>query len=65
MNSQKDEPRSHSETHPSSSHDGDQAVKIKVEEFSDIEDREDPMPMTVVGMRAEHEVSCMALLCPL
>ncbi|PNF36698.1 hypothetical protein B7P43_G13311, partial [Cryptotermes secundus] len=51
----KDEPHSHSEAHPSYSHDRDQAVNIKVEEFSDMEDREDPVPMTVVGMRAEHE----------
>ncbi|PNF36706.1 hypothetical protein B7P43_G13310 [Cryptotermes secundus] len=51
----KDEPSSHSEACPSWSHDGDQAVNIKVEEFSDIEDGEKPVPMTVVGIKAEHE----------
>ncbi|XP_023704688.1 uncharacterized protein LOC111862998 isoform X4 [Cryptotermes secundus] len=51
----KDEPGSHSEACPSLSHDGDQAVNIKVEEFSDIEDGEDPVPMTVVGIKAEYE----------
>jgi hypothetical protein len=61
---QKDEPGLHSEASPSSSEDGDQAVNIKVEDSSDIEDRENPMPMTVVGIKAEHEVSCMSL-CPL
>jgi hypothetical protein len=59
LNSQKDEPHSHNEACPSSSHNGVQAVNIKVEEFSDIEDREDPAPMVVVGIRAEHEVSCV------
>jgi hypothetical protein len=64
LHSQKDVPGSHSEACASSSHDGDQAVSIKVEEFSDIEDREDPVPMTFVGVKAEHEVSFMSL-CPL
>jgi hypothetical protein len=57
-------PGSHSEGCASSSHSGAQAGNIKVEEFSDIEDRKDPVPMTVVGIKAEHEVSCMSL-CPL
>jgi hypothetical protein len=61
LDSQKGAPGSHSEAHTLSSHDGDQAVNIKVEEFSDVEDREDPVPMTFVGVKAEHEVS----LCPL
>jgi hypothetical protein len=61
LDSQKDEPRAHSEACPSSSPDGVQAVNIKVEEFSDVEDREDPVPVTVVGIRAEHEVSCMSV----
>jgi hypothetical protein len=56
--SQKDEPHSHSEACPSWSHDGDQAINIKVEEFSDIEDVEKTVPMTVIGIKAEHEVSC-------
>jgi hypothetical protein len=64
LDSQKDEPGSHSEACPSWSHDGAQAVNIKVEEFSDVEDRKDPVPMSVVGIKAEHEVSCVSL-CPL
>jgi hypothetical protein len=61
LNSQKDEPGSHNEACASSSHDGDQANNIKVEETSDIEDREDPVPVTVTGIRAEHEVSSMSV----
>jgi hypothetical protein len=64
FDSQKDAPGLHSEACASSSLDGVQAVYIKVEEFSDVEDREDPLPMTVVGIKAEHEVSFMTL-CPL
>jgi hypothetical protein len=65
LDSQKDVPGSYSETYASSSHYGVQAVNIKVEEFSDAEDGEYPVPMTVVGIKAEHEVSCMSPLCPL
>jgi hypothetical protein len=61
LNSQKDVPGSHSVALASSSLDGVHAVNIKVEEFSDIEDEEDPVPMTAVGIKAEHEVSCMSL----
>jgi hypothetical protein len=64
MDSQKDEPGLHNEACPSSSHDGEQGVNIKVEEFSDVDDGEDRLPLTVVGIKAEHEVSCMSL-CPL
>jgi hypothetical protein len=62
VDSQKDVPGSHSEAHGSSSLGDDQAVNIKVEEVSDMEDGEDPVPMTVVGIKAEH-VSCMPPLC--
>jgi hypothetical protein len=65
LDSQKDVPGSHSEACLSSPQDGVQAVNIKVEEFSDIEDGEDLVPMTVVGIKAEHVVSCMLPLCPL
>jgi hypothetical protein len=58
---QKDLPVLHSEGCASSSHSGAQAVNIKVEEFSDIEDRKAPVQMTVVGIKVEHEVSCMSL----
>jgi hypothetical protein len=61
LGSQKDGPGSHSEA-CASSHSGVHAVNIKIEEFSDIEDREDPAPMTVLGIKAEYEVSCMSLV---
>jgi hypothetical protein len=59
LHSQKDEPGSHSEA-CASSHNGVQAINIKVEEFSNIKDREDHVPMTAVGIKAEHEVSCVS-----
>jgi hypothetical protein len=41
-------------------------MNVKVEEVSDIEvEEEHPVPMTFVGIKAEHEVSCMFPLCPL
>jgi hypothetical protein len=61
LDSQKDLPGLRSEACASSSLDGVQAVNIKVEDFSDIEDRKDSLPMTVVGIKAEHEVSCMCV----
>jgi hypothetical protein len=64
LDSQKDVPGSHSEACASSSLSGVQALKIKVEELSDVEDGEDPVPMTVVGIKTEYEVSFMSL-CPL
>jgi hypothetical protein len=65
LDSQKDVPGSHSEACSSSSLNGIQAVKIKIEDFSAMEHGEDPVPMPVVGIKAEHEVSCMYPLCPL
>jgi hypothetical protein len=50
------EPGSVSETCPTSSHDGDQIIDVKVEE--------DPIPINFPGIKAEHEVSCMSV-CPL
>jgi hypothetical protein len=64
LDSQRDVPGSHSEAFHSSSHDGDQAVNVKVEEFSDVKYGEDPLPMTVVEVKFEPEVSCMSV-CPL
>jgi hypothetical protein len=43
----------------SSSYDADQAVNLKVEEFSDVEVRK--VPVTVEELKAEHEVSCMTV----
>jgi hypothetical protein len=65
LDSQKDVPGLHSESCASSSLSGVQPLKIKLEELSDMEDREDHVPMTVVGIKVEHEVSCMSPLCPL
>jgi hypothetical protein len=65
LDSQKEIPGLHSEVCSSLSLTGVQAVNIKGEEFSDIEDVEDPVPVTVVGIKAEYEVSCMSPLCPL
>jgi hypothetical protein len=65
LDSQKDVPGLHNEVCSSSSLIGVQAVNIKGEEFSDTADGEDPVPMTVVGINSEHEVSCMSPLCPL
>jgi hypothetical protein len=56
MDSQKDEPGSHSEACLSSPH-GDHTINIKDEDISDMEDGEDPVSVTVVGIKAEHEVS--------
>jgi hypothetical protein len=64
LDSQKDVPGSHSEASSSLSLSGFQAVDIKVEEFSDIEDGEAPVPISVVGIKVEHEVSCMFPLWP-
>jgi hypothetical protein len=61
LDSQKDAPGSHSEACLSSPHSGEQAVDIKVEEFSDVEVEDDPAPMTFIGIKAEHEVSCVSV----
>jgi hypothetical protein len=55
MDSQKDEPGSHSEACLSSPH-GDHTINVKDEDISDMEDGEDPVSVTV-GIKAEHEVS--------
>jgi hypothetical protein len=43
------------------SYDADQAVNIKVEEVSDVEEDADPVRITIQEIRAEPEVSCMFL----
>jgi hypothetical protein len=48
------------ETYPVS-HDASQAMNIKVEEFSDIEEEEDPVPITFPEIKVEPEVSCTYL----
>jgi hypothetical protein len=55
MDMLKTEPGSSSETWPTSPHDGDQVIEVKVEEV--------PMPITFEGTKAEPEVSCMCVHC--
>jgi hypothetical protein len=47
-----------SETYATPSHNANQAMNIKVEELSDIEVEEHPVPITFTGLKSEHEVSC-------
>jgi hypothetical protein len=45
-----------------SSHDANQAVSnIKVEKFSDIEEEEDPVPISFPAIKPEAEVSCTSV----
>jgi hypothetical protein len=46
--------------HPAS-HDAHRAMNIKAEEVSDAEEEEDPMPIELLEMKAEPEVSRMFL----
>jgi hypothetical protein len=48
------------ETYPAC-HDANQAMNIKAEDISDAAEEEDPVPITVLEMKAECEVSCMSL----
>jgi hypothetical protein len=50
------------ETYPTASHDASRAMNIKAEDVSDAEvGEEHPVPMTFVGVKSEHEVSCMSV----
>jgi hypothetical protein len=54
-----------SEIYPTSSHGANLAMNIKVEEVSDIEvEGKHVVPVTLIGVKAEQEVSCMSV-CPL
>jgi hypothetical protein len=44
------------------SHDADQAVKVKAETTSDAEEEDDPVPITFSELKAESEVSCVFTL---
>jgi hypothetical protein len=50
----------HGEIYPAC-HDGSQAMNIKVEEGSDAGEEADPVPITVLEMKAKPEVSCICL----
>jgi hypothetical protein len=43
------------------SHDAYQAINIKAEVLSDAEEKEDPFPVTFLGIMAEPEVSCVSM----
>jgi hypothetical protein len=49
---------SYIDTHPPSSHNEFHTINIKVEEISDVELEEDPLPISFPGIEAEHAVSC-------
>jgi hypothetical protein len=54
-------PGPHSEKYATFCHDANQAMNIKVEEDSDIqEEEEDPVPMAFIGIKVEQEVSCVS-----
>jgi hypothetical protein len=48
------------ETYPAC-HDGNQAINIKSEEVSNVEEKEDPLPITFPEIKAEPEVSSIPL----
>jgi hypothetical protein len=50
----------HGEIYPAC-YDGNEAMHIKAEEVSDAAEEEDPLPITVLEMKAKPEVSCMSL----
>jgi hypothetical protein len=56
--SQEDVLGSYIDTHPASSHDEIRTINIKVEEISDVELEEDPLPISFPGIETEHAVSC-------
>jgi hypothetical protein len=62
MDLEKRVPAPCSEPYPPSSHDANLAMNIKVEEVSDIEvEEEHPVPMSFIGIKAEHEVSYVSV----
>jgi hypothetical protein len=57
--SQEDVPDSCTETCPASSHDANKAINIKVEVVSDVEEEENPVPISFPGIKAEQAVSSL------
>jgi hypothetical protein len=47
----------YSELYPES-HDANQAMNVKVKEGSDVEEEDDPVPISFPEIKAEPEVSC-------
>jgi hypothetical protein len=60
MDLQKDTEGPRSETCPTS-RDAYQATSVKVEDVSDTEQEEDPVPLRYSGIKMEHMVSCMSV----
>jgi hypothetical protein len=58
----KDEPGLCSET-CLTAHDGNQAIDVKFQKGSDIEEEDDPVAITFPALKAEQEVSCVSM-CP-
>jgi hypothetical protein len=56
-------PGSYSEIYLTPSHDGNQVINIKVEDFVGMqeEEEEDPLLIKFPVMKSEHEVSCMSV----
>jgi hypothetical protein len=50
----------HGEIYPAC-YDANQAMNIKAEEISDAEEEVDPLPITIMEIKAEREVSYMSL----
>jgi hypothetical protein len=57
--SQEDVPGSCTETCPTSSRDANQAINVKVEEVSDVEEEENPVPISFPGIKPEQAVSSL------
>jgi hypothetical protein len=57
MTLKKDVPGLYSETCPVSSQDADQVMRMKVEEVSDMQEEDVPVPLTWQAIKAECEVS--------
>jgi hypothetical protein len=64
MDLEKEIPDLSSETCPASSHEGNGGFTIKTEMVSDVEQEEDPLPISPPKIKSEREVSCMSV-CPL
>jgi hypothetical protein len=61
MDLEKDVPGLCNETCPASSHEGNGGIRIKTEAVSDVEQEEDPVPVSLPGIKSEREVSCMSV----
>jgi hypothetical protein len=59
MDVEKDSPDFCSEICPLSPQDACQLMNVKVEEVSNVQEEEFPVPITWQTIKAEHEVSCM------